>query len=144
MTIEPSGIVNALEPKAEETSTFSNSEEEQQKLVAAVAISKQQQQPTNLDDNQQQQEISKITITTAYKASWWEQFQALLWRSFITNSREPMITRIKLSQTIVNSMRERGVGLSILFTDLLVYFLRLWHYLWASSIGISRSIKRVS
>lgn len=37
-----------------------------------------------------------------YKATWWGQFRALLWRSFITNSREPMITRIKLSQTIVS------------------------------------------
>ena len=37
-----------------------------------------------------------------YKASWCNQFMALLWRSFITNSREPMITRIKFSQTIVS------------------------------------------
>lgn len=35
-----------------------------------------------------------------YKASWMEQFHALLWRSFISNVREPMITRIKFSQTL--------------------------------------------
>lgn len=35
-----------------------------------------------------------------YKASWMEQFHALLWRSFLSNIREPMITRIKFSQTL--------------------------------------------
>lgn len=42
----------------------------------------------------------KVRTGNPYKATWCGQFRALLWRSFITNSREPMITRIKLSQTI--------------------------------------------
>ncbi|KAI2801386.1 ATPase [Blomia tropicalis] len=54
--------------------------------------------------NQTQIDVHKTDFVNnrmpAYKASWLQQFTALLWRSFISNSREPMITRIKLTQTI--------------------------------------------
>ena len=36
-----------------------------------------------------------------YKASYWEQMQAVLWRSIITMRREPMLLRVRLVQVIV-------------------------------------------
>lgn len=42
-----------------------------------------------------------------YKAPWFTQFRAVLWRSMIAISREPAITRVRVFQTIV---RCRGVS----------------------------------
>lgn len=36
-----------------------------------------------------------------YKASYWEQMQAVLWRSVITMRREPMLLRVRLIQVVV-------------------------------------------
>lgn len=46
----------------------------------------------------------KVKSTNVYKATWCEQFWALLWRSYISNVRDPMIIRIKLSQTLVRRL----------------------------------------
>ena len=51
-------------------------------------------------DKQKSKSSSSSSTTIIYKASWFEQFNALLWRSFVSNIREPMITRIKFSQTL--------------------------------------------
>lgn len=37
-----------------------------------------------------------------YKASWATQFSAVLWRSWITVTREPRVLRMKAVQTIVS------------------------------------------
>jgi hypothetical protein len=36
-----------------------------------------------------------------YKANCWKQFNALIWRSFLTAIREPMITNVRIIQTLV-------------------------------------------
>ena len=36
-----------------------------------------------------------------YKASWWEQFKALLWRSWLAVVKEPMIMKVRFIQTIM-------------------------------------------
>ncbi len=36
-----------------------------------------------------------------YKADWFIQFKALLWRSFLVVLREPMITSVRIVQTVV-------------------------------------------
>ncbi len=36
-----------------------------------------------------------------YRASWWEQFVAVQWRSFLSVIKEPMLIQVRLFQTIV-------------------------------------------
>ena len=36
-----------------------------------------------------------------YGASWMQQFVSVLWRSWVTNIRDPMVLRVKFFQTIV-------------------------------------------
>lgn len=36
-----------------------------------------------------------------YKANWWQQFKAVLWRSFLSVMKEPMIMQVRIIQTIV-------------------------------------------
>jgi hypothetical protein len=38
-----------------------------------------------------------------YKASWIAQFRALLWRSFLSVIKEPMIMQVRFAQTIVSN-----------------------------------------
>ncbi len=38
-----------------------------------------------------------------YKASWTEQFWALLWRSWLSVIKEPMVIQVKLFQTVVSA-----------------------------------------
>ena len=37
-----------------------------------------------------------------YRASWGEQFTALLWRGFLAVIKEPMVIRVNVGQTIVS------------------------------------------
>ncbi|KPM06128.1 ABC transporter sub-family G-like protein 10 [Sarcoptes scabiei] len=53
------------------------------------------------DENEVIESTAKFKATSIHQAPWFEQFSALLWRSFISNLREPMIVRIKIVQTIV-------------------------------------------
>ena len=41
------------------------------------------------------------TSKSPYKASWWAQFQALLWRSFLAVIKDPLIMQVRLAQTMV-------------------------------------------
>ncbi|KAJ3643839.1 hypothetical protein Zmor_026525 [Zophobas morio] len=36
-----------------------------------------------------------------YKASWWAQFRAVLWRSWLTVMKEPILIKVRLLQTII-------------------------------------------
>lgn len=36
-----------------------------------------------------------------YRASWWMQFRAILWRSWLTVLKEPLLVRVRLIQTVV-------------------------------------------
>lgn len=40
--------------------------------------------------------------TSPYKATWFQQFRALLWRSFMSVLKEPMIMQVNLLQSIVS------------------------------------------
>ena len=48
-------------------------------------------------DSPKLKQISK----SPYKASWWEQFKALLWRSWLAVVKEPMIMKVRFIQTIM-------------------------------------------
>ena len=37
-----------------------------------------------------------------YKASWGAQFNALMWRSFLSVIKEPLIVKVRIAQTIVS------------------------------------------
>ncbi len=44
---------------------------------------------------------SDVFKMSLYKADWFIQFKALLWRSFLVVLREPMITSVRIVQTVV-------------------------------------------
>lgn len=39
-----------------------------------------------------------------YKASWWEQFRAVLWRSWLSVIKEPILIKVRLLQTFVRNI----------------------------------------
>ena len=41
------------------------------------------------------------TGSSPYKASWWEQFLALLWRSWLSVIKEPLVVKVRLIQTVM-------------------------------------------
>lgn len=62
-----------------------------------------------------------------YRVSWWMQFRAILWRSWLTVLKEPLLVRVRLCQTVVwfsflcpNSFD--AVGLLIAFVKTFVLF----------------------
>ena len=40
-------------------------------------------------------------ISSPYKASWCEQFRAVLWRSWLSVIKEPILIKVRLLQTVV-------------------------------------------
>jgi len=44
---------------------------------------------------------SENTCRSPYKASWCEQFRAVLWRSWLSVIKEPILIKVRLLQTIV-------------------------------------------
>ena len=42
----------------------------------------------------------KVMKRSPYKANWWRQFKAVLWRSGLEMIREPLIVRVRMMQTI--------------------------------------------
>ena len=58
-----------------------------------------------LDPNRQ--DANAITfdekkISSAYKASWVEQFKALIWRGFLSSIKEPMLVKMRIVEFIVS------------------------------------------
>ena len=39
-----------------------------------------------------------------YNANYWRQFSNLIWRSFLTNGRDPTLTRTRVIQSIVSKV----------------------------------------
>jgi hypothetical protein len=44
------------------------------------------------------------TKRSPYKASWWAQLRAVLWRSWISIIKEPILIKVRILQTLVSSM----------------------------------------
>ncbi|XP_054719148.1 protein white-like [Uloborus diversus] len=42
-----------------------------------------------------------VTYKSRYKASWCKQFRAVMWRSWISMIREPMLTKVRFFQTLI-------------------------------------------
>ncbi|XP_070566509.1 protein white-like [Ptychodera flava] len=47
------------------------------------------------------EDLERINGRSPYKASWCAQFRAVLWRTYLDTSREPMIIRVRTFQTII-------------------------------------------
>ena len=48
--------------------------------------------------------LDAIDGTSGYRSSWWTQFRAILWRSWITVIKEPMLVKVRLIQTVVSTL----------------------------------------
>lgn len=56
-----------------------------------------------------------------YRATWWMQFRAILWRSWLTVLKEPLLVRVRLCQTVVRCNQvNRSIRLHLCLSD--VYF----------------------
>lgn len=53
--------------------------------------------------------IGSSKISSPYKATWCEQFRAVLWRSWLSVIKEPILIKVRLLQTVVSlsSAREK-------------------------------------
>lgn len=49
-----------------------------------------------------------------YKATWFTQFRAILWRSWLSVLKEPLLVKVRLIQTTV-SVTEIKVGFKLLY-----------------------------
>lgn len=57
---------------------------------------------TRVDDSKRQSSfVNKKVTYSRYKASCFQQYQALTWRAFLTTIREPILTYIRLAQAFV-------------------------------------------
>ena len=56
---------------------------------------------------------SSSLSSSPYKTSWRTQFRALLWRSWLTVIREPLITKVRISQE-----SNRQSGMKVLWSSL--------------------------
>lgn len=56
--------------------------------------------------------------------SWWAQFRAILWRSWLTVLKEPLLVRVRLLQTVVR--------IKLLFKMIMLLFL---HQTFFISVG---------
>jgi ATP-binding cassette, subfamily G (WHITE), eye pigment precursor transporter len=42
-------------------------------------------------------------VKMGYRATWWTQFYAILWRSWLSVLKEPLLVKVRLLQTIVST-----------------------------------------
>lgn len=65
------------------------------------------------EDTLKRFKYSKNSSRSLYKASWCEQFRAVLWRSWLSVIKEPILIKVRFLQTIVR------------FPPILIYLLKL-------------------
>lgn len=53
------------------------------------------------EDTLKRLKYSKNSNRSIYKASWCEQFRAVLWRAWLSVIKEPILIKVRLLQTIV-------------------------------------------
>lgn len=77
------------------------------KICDAFAVSERSQEIAN-EINSLQKHANDYKLITVngngvegYRASWWTQFRAILWRSWSTVLKEPLLVRVRLLQTVV-------------------------------------------
>ena len=51
-----------------------------------------------------------------YKASWWAQMRAVMWRSWISITKEPILMKVRLVQTLVSSTSSAAISGSVACT----------------------------
>lgn len=55
---------------------------------------------TQMAANSNELDAGLLSKKSAYKASWWSQFRAVLWRSALSVVREPLIIKVRFIQTV--------------------------------------------
>ena len=78
----------------------------QEAVVTNRLVVQQQQQPNSGGSNHKvtEEDVHQVAPKmkrSPYKAHWFAQFRAVLWRSFTNNIREPVVLKIRTTQTIV-------------------------------------------
>jgi len=51
-----------------------------------------------------------------YKASWWAQLRAVMWRSWISIRKEPLLMKVRFLQTLVSSTSADAISGSVACT----------------------------
>lgn len=97
--VERLAIVPGIEDESRETI---------RKICDAFAVSEYQ---TKLNDEISKLQSNSIAFKSMngsngngvenYRVSWWAQFRAILWRSWLTVLKEPLLVRVRLLQTVV-------------------------------------------
>lgn len=64
--------------------------------------------------------------TDGYRATWWTQFRAILWRSWSTVLKEPLLVRVRLLQTVVSIRPTINLLMSWKFIILINFSWLLW------------------
>lgn len=114
------------------------------KICDAFAVSEYQ---TKLNDEISKLQSNSIAFKSingtngngveSYRSSWWTQFRAILWRSWLTVLKEPLLVRVRLLQTVV---RINFMAIFALFVEIykilrfLVDCSCCWsHFLWTGT-----------
>ena len=58
-------------------------------------------------------DVAKEKSKSPYKASWGAQMNALMWRSWLSVIKEPLIVKVRIAQTIVSLLLDKYSLLSI-------------------------------
>ena len=69
-----------------------------EKICRAFQQNPAGQEVTSLAYGKERNSSSSSLSSSPYKTSWRTQFRALLWRSWLTVIREPLITKVRISQ----------------------------------------------
>lgn len=115
------------------------------KICDAFAVSEYQ---TKLNDEISKLQSNSIAFKSmngtngngveSYRTSWWTQFRAILWRSWLTVLKEPLLVRVRLLQTVVRiNFIEAFVGFSVGIHKTCRFSVdcgRCWsHFLWTAT-----------
>ncbi len=84
---------------------FTNEERNKNHDEAKTSRAKQHRQKPYTYDGSSSADDDLYAKASLYKASWATQFHAILWRSYKSLSREPLVFKIRLIQTIVCTVK---------------------------------------
>lgn len=94
------GMEAESKKKSKEICDAYDSSEANQKIIEIVKTNR----PPDLTKSQEIQFTGEVQVKRSpYKASWFAQFRAVLWRSVISVLREPAVLRVKAFQTLVGN-----------------------------------------
>lgn len=94
---------------------------------------------SNLGSNEELANRRVITNCHRYRASWLTQLYAILWRSWLSVLKEPMLVKVRILQTTVNIRNVIASDDVMIFGSLSDGFAAHRHHLLWTNIGSRRS-----